>query len=93
MAKKKIEKMGVELRKLLTEKKLIVGAERTMKYLKLGKIKQVYASRNCAQTTKDDLAHDSKLAKVDFKQLDNSSSELGVFCKKPFPVAVVGVLK
>ena len=93
MAKKKIEKMGVELRKLLIEKKLIVGAERTMKYLKLGKIKQIYASRNCAQTTKDDLAHDSKLAKVDFKQLDNSSSELGVFCKKPFPVAVVGVLK
>lgn len=93
MAKKKVEKISVELRKLLTEKKLIVGAERTMKYLKLGRLKLVYASRNCAQTIKNDLAHDSKLAKVDLKELDNSSSELGVFCKKPFPVSVVGVLK
>lgn len=92
MAKKKIEKISIELRKLLAEKKLVIGAERTMKYLKLGKLKQVYASRNCAQSTKDDLAHDSKLAKVDFKLLENSSAELGVFCKKPFPVAVVGVL-
>ncbi|MEM4263415.1 MAG: ribosomal L7Ae/L30e/S12e/Gadd45 family protein [Candidatus Woesearchaeota archaeon] len=93
MAKKKIEKIGVELRKLLVEKKLILGAERTLKYLKLGKLKMVYVSRNCAKMIKDDLAHDSRLAKVEFKQLDNSSSELGVFCKKPFPVAVVGVLK
>lgn len=92
MAKKKIEKIGIELRKLLTEKKLVIGAERTMKYLKLGKLKQVYASRNCAQQTKDDLVHDSKLAKAEFKLLENSSAELGVFCKKPFPVSVVGVL-
>lgn len=93
MAKKKIEKIAVEFRKLIAEKKLIIGSDRTIKHLKQGKLKQVYLAANCGEKTKADIMQFGKLAKIDVKELPNSSSELGIFCKKPFSISVIGVLK
>ena len=93
MAKKKIEKMAVELRKLLTDKKLVIGTDRVLKHIKSGKLKQVYIASNCADSTKEDVLRYCKLAKTDVKELAYLSADLGVFCKKPFSISVIGVLK
>ena len=93
MAKKRIDKTAVEIRSLLADKKLVIGTERTMKLLRLGKLKIVYLSANCADNTKEDILHFSKLTKTDVKELAYPSNELGVVCKKPFSISVLGVLK
>ncbi|MBW3004823.1 ribosomal L7Ae/L30e/S12e/Gadd45 family protein [Candidatus Woesearchaeota archaeon] len=93
MAKRSVDKTAVEIRGLLAENKLVIGTERTLKLLRLGKLKQVYVSANCADSTKEDVLHYSKLSKVKVKELRRPSSELGVVCKKPYSISVLGVLK
>ena len=93
MAKKRIDKTAVEIRALLADNKLVIGTERTLKLLRLGKIKQIYISANCADSTKENITHYSKLAGVQVNELNYPSSELGTVCKKPYSISVLGVLK
>lgn len=93
MAKKRVDKTAVEIRGLLADNKLVIGTERTLKLLRLGKLKQVYLSANCADSTKEDIAHYSKLSGTKMKELVYPGSELGVVCKKPYSISVLGVLK
>lgn len=93
MAKKRIDKLAVEIRALLADNKLVIGTEQTLKLLKLGRIKQVYVSANCADSTKKNIAHYSKLVGVQVKELNYPGSELGTVCKKPYSISVLGVLK
>ena len=93
MAKKRIDKTAVEIRTLLADNKLVIGTDRTMKLLRLGKLKRIYLSANCADATKEDILHFSRLTKTDVKELAYPSNEMGVVCKKPFSISVLGVLK
>lgn len=93
MAKRSVDKTAVEIRGLLAENKLVIGTERTLKMLRLGKLKQVYLSANCADAAKEDIMHYSDLGKVKVKELPYPGSELGVVCKKPYSISVIGVLK
>jgi len=93
MAKRKVDKTAVEIRGLLADNKLIIGTERALKLLRLGKLKQVYLSVNCADSTKEDIAHYSKLSGTKVKELAYPGSELGVICKKSYSISVLGVLK
>ena len=81
-----------DLKKLLKTDKLIIGKERTIKSLKLGKLEQVFLSSNCSCI--EDIEYYAGLsgkAKVDKLKVPND--ELGVICKKPFSISVIGVLK
>jgi len=93
MAKRRVDKTAVEIRGLLADNKLVIGTERTLKLLRLGKIKQIYLSVNCADSTKEDIAHYSKLSGTKVKELAYPGSELGVICKKSYSISVLGVLK
>jgi large subunit ribosomal protein L30e len=93
MAKERIDKKIVELRDLISEKKVIVGTERTIKALKLGKIEKIFLASNCKQKAKDDIKQYSKLSKATVSQLRYPNDELGVLCKKPYSISVLGLLK
>ena len=93
MAEKAVDKNIVELRKLLKGKGLIIGSERTLKNLRLGKISRVYISSNCALETKDSIEHYSKLSKAEVIKLKYPNDELGILCKKPFSISVLSVMK
>lgn len=86
-------KTAEEIRKLLAQKKIIIGAERTIKELKRGGIAKVYASQNCAPAAKADLAHYCKIAGIELVELPATSAELGILCKKPFSISVLGAVK
>lgn len=81
-----------DLKDAMTKKKLVIGTDLTIKKLKLGKISKVYLSKNCTVEMKNDIERYSKLAKIEMVQLDKSNEELGVICKKPFYISVLGVL-
>lgn len=82
-----------EVKKLLKSKNLIIGTQRTVKYLKLGKLSRVYISSNCPIEVKNDLAYYGELSETPILELEQTNEELGAICKKSFFISVLSVLK
>ncbi len=95
MAKKKVvvNPAIAEIKDNIKKGKLIFGSETTLKQMRTGNLTKVYLSSNASAELKGDLEHYSPLANVEIVQLDIPNDELGVVCKKPFSIAVIGLLK
>jgi len=91
MAEKISDKEIDEIRKLFKGKNIIVGAKRTLKLLRTDKIKKVYVSSNCSEILRKSIEHYSKLSKTSIVKLKYPNDELGILCKKPFAISVLGV--
>ena len=80
-----------ELREALKQKnKVIIGTEKTLKLLKKGQLTIVYMSSNCPGHVKQDVEHYAKLHEIKIIKLNESNEELGVICKKPFSISILG---
>ncbi|NQU98619.1 ribosomal L7Ae/L30e/S12e/Gadd45 family protein [Candidatus Woesearchaeota archaeon] len=82
-----------EIKKLLGNEKLVIGTDRVLKNLKLGKIEKVFLSSNCNSGTVADVKQYASFEEVTVEELDMPNDELGVFCKKPFSVSIIGILR
>lgn len=82
-----------DIKKLVKEKKIFIGKEQTMKNLKLGKVSKVLIASNCPDDVKEDMKHYSELSNADVVELDIPNDELGLMCRKPFSISVLGVKK
>ena len=82
-----------EIRKLMSEGKVTLGSKVVIKKLKNGLIEKVFLSKNCKEDLKQDIEKFAKLSSVEIINVEMTNEELGTFCKKPFHVSVVGVLK
>jgi large subunit ribosomal protein L30e len=80
-----------ELKEALKDKKAIIGTDRTLKNLKMNKVKKVYISSNCDENVKDDLKHYCKLYSIPLIELKENNEELGIVCKKPFAISVLSI--
>lgn len=85
--------MKTELRKLLGERKIVIGRENCIKVLKKGKLEKVLVASNSSKETLDTIQKYGRIAKVDVELLQLSNKDVGTLCKKPFPVSVIGVCK
>ncbi len=95
MMAKKVEtsKDVEEIKKHLDSGKITLGTERTIKELKKGTLSKVFLSSNCPKEVIEDIAHYSGIASVEVVTLSLPNDELGVTCKKPFAVSMLGLLK
>ncbi|MAE42958.1 50S ribosomal protein L30 [Candidatus Woesearchaeota archaeon] len=84
---------STEIKKLVKTKNLVIGTEKTIKNLKLGKVEKVIVSSNCPERVFNDLSHYSKLSKTETIKVLYPNEELGVICKKPFSISVLSILK
>jgi len=82
-----------EIKKLLEQKKIVIGTELAIKGLRNKKIKKIFTSSNCPQDILDDLNKYAGLNNAELIKLDIPNEELGIICKKPFFVSVLGVLE
>ena len=82
-----------EIKTALKKNKLILGTERTIKELKLGKLARVFATNNCPENVKKDLEYYGLLAETPVEYLSIPNDELGVICKKQFAISVLGQKK
>ena len=89
----KAEEKYKEIRQMLDSGRLVIGTERVMKYLKQDKLEKVYLSHNCPDDLKARIKHYSGLNKIEAKELDILNDELGVVCRKPFAISIIGLLK
>ena len=82
-----------EIKKLIKAKKLVIGTDKTIKNLKLGKVEKVLISSNCPESVINDLERYAQLSKFEIIKLDYPNDELGVICKKLFSISVLSILK
>lgn len=82
-----------DIKKLVKDKKALIGTEQTMKSLKQGKVAKVLITSNCPNDVKEDVKHYAKLSSAEVIELDIPNDELGILCRKQFPVSVMGINK
>jgi len=83
--------MKAEIRKLLGSGKLVIGTDRCLKLLRQGKLKKVMLASNCNAIVVEDVQRYSGQTGAEVVVLDVPNEELGVFCKKPFHISVLGI--
>ena len=82
-----------EIKRNLKSKRLVLGASVAVKNLKRGSLAKVFLSSNCPESLRKDIAYYCSISGCSVEGLDVPNDELGVICKKLFPVSVVGLLK
>jgi large subunit ribosomal protein L30e len=86
-------KKGVEeIKEALTKKKVVIGTIATIKKIKLGAIAKVYMSNNCPEDVKEDIERYAKFDNIEVAVLDKNNEELGIVCRKPFMISILGIL-
>ncbi len=80
-----------EIKKSLETKKAVIGTDKVIKNLKLGKLKQVFLTSNTPEEIKQTIKHYAKANKTKVVQLRQPNEELGTICKKPFAISVLGI--
>lgn len=90
MAKEKINDTNEEIKKLVATPKALIGTETTLKALKAGKLAKIYLAKNVNELTRQDIETYAKIANVEIKTLEVRNDELGVICRKPFSISVLG---
>ena len=83
--------MKAEIRKLLGSDKLIIGTDRCMKLLREGQLKKVMLASNAKPAVVEDVQRYSEQSGTEIVILEVPNEELGVFCKKPFNISVLGI--
>jgi ribosomal protein L30E len=92
MVKKELDVYNT-IRKEIEQGKAILGLDRTLKELKNLNLKKIYLSSNISEEVKKDINYYSSLQSIELINLSIPNDELGVVCKKPFSVLILGVLK
>ena len=92
MAKKKEYKTS-DIKSLLEQGKLTLGTNTALKALKQGALATIFLSANCKQQIKDDIEQHAKISKIEVVQLSQPNDEVGIICKKPFAISVLGLRK
>lgn len=82
-----------QLRKLIEEKKVTIGTDATIRALKAGNLKKLVIAKNAAAQTRDVVERSSAITKIEVESLDVDNDVLGVMCKKPFAISLLGVKK
>jgi len=94
MAKKESTSTEIEdIKKALAAKTAVIGTERSIKSLKLGKLSRVFLTSNCPSSVEKDIEHYAKLSGTEVVKLEIPNDELGTVCKKPFPISVISIQK
>jgi len=74
-----------KLREALKGGKVVFGLEKTLKNLKLGKVKTVFLSSNCS----DEMREEIKNYDVEVIELSEPSDEIALICKRPHAISVL----
>lgn len=82
-----------EIRKLLTSKKLLIGKDEVLKNVRKSLVNKVYIASNVPVEVLGDLNRYTKISGFELFETKIPNDELGTVCKKPFSIAVIGVLK
>jgi len=78
----------MSLKDSLNKGKPIIGVSAVTKKIRENKVNHVYVAFN--YHNKDQIVRLGKINNIKIEVVDSNSKQLGVLCKKPFNIAVVG---
>lgn len=81
------------VREHIEKKTAVIGTKRVLKGLRGATLQTVFVTHNAPQYIKEDLARYTSLDGTELVQLAMSNKELGIACKRPFNVSVLGIMK
>jgi len=84
---------AAEIKKMLKSGNVIIGTERAIKNIKLGRVQKVLVSSNCPEGVEKDISYYASLSGAEIQKLEYPNDELSVICKKPFSISVLAFLK
>jgi len=70
---------------------VIIGYRESKKYIKLNSAKLIVMANNIPEKMRREVEHNAKIAGVKVEVFTGDSKQLGVFCGKPYPIAVLVV--
>ncbi len=82
-----------ELKELRETDKLVLGTERTKKLLERGELERVFLASNCPEERKNTLKRLGDMSSTEILETESDNEELGVLCRKPFKISVIGEKK
>jgi large subunit ribosomal protein L30e len=82
-----------EIKKAMESDTLLIGEKSVRKALQEGNVGKILLASNCSDDVEAELSSHSDIAGVEVLQLDMANEELGVVCKKPFAITVLGLRK
>lgn len=82
--------MATDIRKLVGTDKLVIGSDRTLTLLRAGALKTVVMAANCPAQVRDEALRLAGTT-VAVERLEQDNEELGIMCKKPFRIAMLGI--
>jgi len=80
-----------EIRKMLGTERLVIGTKEALNNLRTGKLSKVFLTVNCPDDVKKELSKYGELSNVKIVTLDCPNDELGIICKKPYSISVIGL--
>ena len=80
-------------KKIVDEKKIIIGYNRTLKMIKRGEVEKIFLAKNVPENIKKDIEYYQKFGNFEVEVLNYSNEEVGLLLKKPFKISVISILK
>jgi len=79
------------IKKAREDNKIVIGFNSVMRTLKKEKIKHIFVAQNCPEEQLEKVLDDASIAGITVKVYPGSSIDLGVLCRKPHSVSVLGI--
>jgi len=79
-----------KLQEALKKEKFVFGTDKVLNLLRNGKLKVIFLANNVKEEVKEEVENLAKLGKTEVITLNVPNTEVGVICKKPFAVSVLG---
>lgn len=83
----------MDIRKVVEEGKAIIGAEKTLKEIRNGKISKVFLTSNCSEEIANEIKSLKEIGKFEIEELKETNEELAAMCKKPFKISILSIKK
>jgi len=80
-------------KKIIDEKRIVIGYNRTLKKIKRGEVEKIFLAKNVPENIKKDIEYYQKLGNFEVEILNYSNEEVGLLLKKPFKISVISILK
>ncbi|MGB9621296.1 MAG: ribosomal L7Ae/L30e/S12e/Gadd45 family protein [Brevinematia bacterium] len=82
-----------DIKRNVEDKRIVIGANRTLKMIKNGKVEKVFLAKNTPENIKNDILYYSKLGNFEVEILNYTNEEIGLLLKKPYKISVISILK
>ncbi|MCS7108020.1 MAG: 50S ribosomal protein L30e [Sulfolobales archaeon] len=81
-----------EIKNVLKSGKAVLGINRSLKAVMLGRAKAVIVASKIPKNYDDDIRRYANLSGIPVINFSGSSRDLGLVCGKPFPVSAIAIL-